>query len=254
MKSKAIKIGKKQLTFFGHEDQYLDHLALGGEANFDEFAKDQVPQNANIFDIGANIGFVSALFSVRNPDANIYAIEPGFDNYNFLKKNIEVNNLKNVYPLNVAASFENSIGSFNEHSAWGYLDSVENNSTGHHQVEVTTIDSLILKLGLKKIDLIKVDVEGFELQVFEGMSDTIKIYSPKIIVEFNTFCMLSYGRRNPLDFLQYLDETFTNIMRFAHRNTGEPLLVPVNRENFAVSQLHENIVLHGSVDDFLVWN
>jgi hypothetical protein len=107
---------------------------------------------------------------------------------------------------------------------------------------------------LQQVDLIKIDVEGFEGQVFEGMVETLKRFNPKVIFEFNSFCMLAYGRRNPLDFLEYIDKSFTNIFRFAHGSTKDGLTFPMSRQNFGVSELHENIVSHASVDDFLVWN
>jgi FkbM family methyltransferase len=254
MKTSLIQIAGKELTFYGHEDSYLDHLVQGKESNLAEYSRDLVPSNAIILDIGANIGFVSALFSVCNPDSTIYALEPGAKNFDYLTKNIEKNHLSNVHPLQIAASFENSRNGFNEHSAWGYLDSKENHSVGTQTVEVMTIDSLVLKLNLQKVDLIKIDVEGFEGQVFEGMRETLKRFNPKVIFEFNTFCMLAYGRRNPLDFLEYIDKSFTNIFRFAHASTKDGLTIQMDRKNFSISALHENIVSHGSVDNFLVWN
>jgi FkbM family methyltransferase len=253
MRSCKIQIAEEELTFFGHEDSYLDHLVQGNESNLAEYSRDLIPPNATILDIGANIGFVSALFSVYNPKSIIYALEPGNENFNFLTKNIETNHLNNIHPLKIAASFENSEIGFNEHSAWGYLESKENQLVGSQTVEVMTIDSLVLKLNLQKVDLIKIDVEGFEGQVFEGMRETLKKFNPKVIFEFNTFCMLAYGRRNPLDFLEYIDKSFTNVFRFAHGSTEGGLTLQMEK-NFGISALHENIVSHGSVDDFLVWN
>ena len=254
MKSRTFSLNSKVLTFCGHDDHYLDDLVENGENVLEAFAKTQVPKNATILDIGANIGFVSSIFSIHNPDATIYSLEPGLENYNYLNKNIEFNELNNVIPLNIAASNENSVGSFHEFSAWGYLSSPDNNSSGSNLVKVQTIDSLVEELGLKKIDLIKIDVEGFESQVFEGMRGTLSNFNPKVIFEFNSFCMLAYGRRNPLQFLDFIDKSFRHIFRFSQEKNNESLFEPVDRTNFGVQSLHINIVRNASVDNFLAFN
>ena len=254
MQTVQVLIAEKQLTFQGHGDSYLDNLASGGILNLSDYARDFIPPNATIFDVGANIGFVSALFSVYNPDSVIYALEPGAENFNFLTSNIKSNNLSNIHPLRMAVSCENSENSFNEKSAYGYLGSKENRTVGTQTVQVTTMDSLVSKLKVSKVDLIKIDVEGFEGQVFEGMRETIKRFNPKIIFEFNTFCMLAYGRRNPLDFLEYIDKSFANIVRLPRGSITDGLEHQMERRDFGILALHENIISNDSVDDFLVWN
>jgi hypothetical protein len=101
---------------------------------------------------------------------------------------------------------------------------------------------------------VKIDVEGFEEYVFEGMQWTLANFNPKVIFEFNSFCMLSYGKRNPLDFMEKISTMFSTIYRFNKAEVGEGLLSLCTRDNFAIESLHQNIVIDGSVNDYLVHN
>lgn len=62
----------KSLNFIGHQDQYLDHLSNGGENFFSElFLRGLIEKKSTIIDVGANIGYVSAVFSIANPEAKV---------------------------------------------------------------------------------------------------------------------------------------------------------------------------------------
>jgi FkbM family methyltransferase len=245
---REILVFDKALRFDGHADQYLNHLSQGGEENFLAFARQYVNDGSTVIDVGANIGFVSAVFSVVNPGGKVYALEPGDLNFSFLTKNIEVNNLTNVVPFKLAASNKNGFSTFHENSAWGYLEDRQGTT------EVITLDDFVEKENLQRVDLIKVDVEGFEDQVFEGMVNTLSRFNPKVIFEYNSFCMVCYGKRNPLEFMKKISENFSNIYRFSKDLQDESLLIPCRVENFAVESFHQNVVMDGSVNDYLVHN
>lgn len=250
-----LQILDKKLSFVGHNDSYLNHLELGGEDYFIDFmSKGYLSGDPTIFDVGANIGFISAIFSLYNPKSQIYAFEPGESNFNYLSQNIESNNLDNVQTFNLALANSNGYQKFNENSAWGYLENeqLDSKSIGA-KVRVMTIDQFIFENKVKKVDFIKIDVEGFEKHVLDGMTETLEMFNPKVMFEFNSFCMLAYGKVNPLDFLNQISSKFKYIFRF-NRNNKKELLEKMELENFALSALHHNIVHHGSVDDFLVFN
>ena len=70
-----INIFDKTLKFFGHSDQYLTHLSRGGESNILKYAARFIDNGSTILDIGANIGFVSAAFSLANSEGTVLAID-----------------------------------------------------------------------------------------------------------------------------------------------------------------------------------
>ncbi len=250
----SVSIFERTLTFDGHADQYLEHIALGGEDSFIQFARNHLQNGSIVLDVGANIGFVSAVFSIANPDGQVYAIEPGPQNYQYLSENIRNNSLKNVTPVNVAFSDVAGYQGFHENSAWGYLDGSLSQESKFGSAKVATLDEFVIENRLPSVDLVKIDVEGFEVRVFAGMKETIARFNPKIIFEFNTFCMLTQGKADPIDFMNSISSMFQTIHRFNKETAGANLLIPVSKENFAIEALHQNIVLDGSISDYYVYN
>jgi FkbM family methyltransferase len=207
-----------------------------------------------IIDIGANIGFTSAIFSLVNPSGVVYAVEPGWQNHAFLNTNIQKNMLKNIEPVNIAIADSNRFQHFNENSAWGFLQELDELNEQENTTQVMTLDSFVEEVGLTQLDLIKIDVEGFEPFVFAGMNKSIERFNPKIIFEFNSFCMLSFGKSNPIDFMEMINSKFDKIFRFNTGDIENNLLEPVSRENFAISAFHQNVVSDRSVNDYYVYN
>ena len=72
-----------------------------GEYEIDDFS---ISDNDSIIDIGGHIGLFSLLVSQKSKCANIYSFEPIKDNFDMLKTNLELNNIKNVFPFNLAVS------------------------------------------------------------------------------------------------------------------------------------------------------
>jgi FkbM family methyltransferase len=251
-----IEIDGRNFYFEGPDDRYLANLTEENESSLAEFAKNHIPNDATIIDIGANIGFVSTLFAAYNTAARIYAIEPGKMNFKYLKNNVSKNNLMNVFPRNFACSDSNYLTDFFENSAWGYLDINQITSDGSlsNITEVKTVDSFVSEERLERIDLIKIDVEGFERQVLSGMNHTLSSHSPKIILEFNTYCLICQGRQDPFSFLEEINAKFSHKYRFARPGEDKELLIQLPNKDFEKNFIHTNIIEHGSVDDLLLFN
>lgn len=87
-------------------------------------------------------------------------------------------------------------------------------------VVVKTVDQFVGELDLLSVDLIKIDVEGFERQVLDGMQTTLSRFNPKVILEFNTFCLICQGRNDPYSLLEFIKSTFKHKYIFS-RNQNE---------------------------------
>jgi FkbM family methyltransferase len=138
-----------------------------------------------VIDVGAHVGKY-ALYSAKlvGESGVVIAIEPHPENYRALMRNIELNGFKNVIALNVAAYNCNGkkmplIGSIDQE--YTVKAAVEE---GCILVETKKIDSVLEELDIQKVDYAKVDVEGAELEVLEGMEKCIKGNSSlKILIE-----------------------------------------------------------------------
>ncbi|WP_158587727.1 FkbM family methyltransferase [Algoriphagus lacus] len=119
-----------------------------------------------IVDAGANVGYSPVWFASKFPSAKIYAIEPVLSNFRILEKNTGKNPC--IIPIQAGLWYENvnlkihdpKIGSwgFETHAA----DPVEKAG-----VEGITISGLMERYGLSRIDLLKIDIEGAEFELFK---------------------------------------------------------------------------------------
>src|ERR1035441_3081222 len=126
----------------------------------------------SIVDAGANIGLASVFYANKYPDAKIISIEPQTDNFRMLKLNTSP--YPNITP--VQAAIWNTNGEiYLRDPGWGNASfrAGDSNGTGH-MVRALTIERLMLDHQLDYIDLLKMDIEGAEKEVFEGSEGWIE--------------------------------------------------------------------------------
>jgi len=113
----------------------------------------------------------------------VIAIEAHPKNYKCLVENVRLNNLKNVVALNMATWSEER-----------KLKLFIGDSSGHHSlkmdfrrgfilIQARALDDVLRELGVSKVDCIKIDVEGAELETLKGLRKTLREYRPIIIAE-----------------------------------------------------------------------
>lgn len=139
-------------------------------------------------DVGANIGKYAIMVGRRLKNkGKVIAIEPMPENFEILKKNIKLNNLRNVIPVKCALGNEEGEGFLYLETKGKGAHSLLSNSPYVTQnkikVKIRKLDNVLKELKIEKVDLIKIDVEGFEAEVLKGARKTLKKYHPKIIFE-----------------------------------------------------------------------
>ena len=171
--------------FYGVNDE-MTELIL-----FSEFAK----SSRTILDIGANTGLYSVVVSQFNPKSAVFSFEPYPVNFNRLRKNVSLNSSINVIPFEYAVGSENktvelAVPSDNRICQVSSLNSDFSRSFFSGEVSFKNIevpckrlDSIVDEGGLTNIDLIKIDVESHEIEVFKGGIRTIQKYKPIIFCE-----------------------------------------------------------------------
>ena len=125
-----------------------------------------------IIDCGSNIGYSTLYFANTYPDAQIYAIEPEKINFKFLRYNTIF--YDNIQLINSAVWGKESFVRLEstELGEMGYM-TVETGEDDPNAFKATTIGKLIYENGINEIDLLKIDVEGAEKEIFgaEGVDD-----------------------------------------------------------------------------------
>lgn len=135
-------------------------------------------------DVGANVGVYSLLAS-GHIGAKTIAYEPVPSTFNYLKENIEINNLQhNATLMNIGIA--DTVGSLSFTSKLGAVNhvlSANETSESCIEVPVDTLDNTLIGINPS---LIKIDVEGYETMVIKGAFNTLKKPSLKgIIIELN---------------------------------------------------------------------
>lgn len=183
------RVGKYTVSVI-EDDQYIGACLRRG-FEWDGWMRHDLPQltdpNKDILDIGGNIGWNALMFSEYAP---VHTFEPYF--HPILRKNIDQNTL--AHPVTLHAYGLSNVNSESEFwvpikngDVCNYGGSSVHGSTGHEQVST--------KIGLKRLDdvysgvpsLMKIDVEGHELEVLKGAEQTIRRHRPHLYVEIFDF-------------------------------------------------------------------
>ena len=133
-----------------------------------------------ILDLGANVGYASVLFTNRYPDAKIFAVEPDTGNYETAKKNLA------GYPnvtLIKGAAWHTSENINLVDDGYGEAAYTVKSGEGKNMVKGYTMQEIMQIIGVSTIDLLKIDIEGAEKEIFENGSETWIPVTKIIIVE-----------------------------------------------------------------------
>jgi len=173
------------------------HLSNEGffEPTETALVKREIKEGDVILDIGANIGYYTLIFAkLAGEKGRIFAFEPDPDNFFLLKKNVEINNFRNVTLIKKGVSSKNEKVSL-------YLD--EENKGNHTifpqkgrksiEVEVVRLDDYFEDYE-GKINFIKIDIQGAEIIALQGMRNILeKNKEVKILAEFWPEGFENYG-------------------------------------------------------------
>jgi FkbM family methyltransferase len=142
-------------------------------------------ENEIFVDVGAGIGRYSLLIA-KKVRCLVIAIECNPINYAILLKNIQLNNVENVLATNIAAWDCRTVLKLSMGAALceGKI-SEKGNSRTAVVVRADTLDNILKNLGVKKVDWIKIDVEGTAYHVLKGTRNTLITYRPNLIIEIH---------------------------------------------------------------------
>ncbi len=160
-------------------------------------------------DVGAHFGFFTLLGSdLVTGEGRVVALEPMPRTFRQLNRNASRNNpFRNITPLNAAAYSANTTLLFRDYglvdsamdSAFGQRNTGgERGKVGTVQVTARTCDEVVATLGLRRVDLVKIDAESSELHVLFGAERLIQKFAPLLIVEVGDFDLPGVARSRDL--------------------------------------------------------
>jgi FkbM family methyltransferase len=168
------------------------------------FAKD----NMLFIDIGAHYGYYTLLVGTRHPNCKIIAFEPVPENFDILKRNVALNQLKNVELHNVAVSDKDGLRKFKVTEAsdsCGFYEHPLTDTCREIEVQAMCLDSFLRKTP-KVPTIVKIDAEGHEPNVLQGMKKLLKDSEDiKLFIKFDPRCLRNAGYE-PEDFLEEVSQ------------------------------------------------
>lgn len=133
----------------------------------------QVAVGDRVFDVGAHFGLLSLLLShAVGPSGSVVSLEPNWKSAGIFRRLMAANRADNVTLVEKAIGAEPGFVEFNLDDVFSSVSSGNGASGATSKVEMTTVDRVVADTGIQP-RVMKVDVEGFELSVFEGARETL---------------------------------------------------------------------------------
>jgi FkbM family methyltransferase len=160
-----------------------------GTADYDEqtWFAEHVASGSTFYDIGANVGFFTLVAAkIVGAEGVVVAFEPLPANVGQLEKNVALNALSNVTVIPKAVgAIEGVAGLVLGDDARDNSRLSDGQTDGEDEIEVpvTTVDAAVREHDLRMPDVMKIDVEGAEIDVLRGALETIRRSRPLIVVE-----------------------------------------------------------------------
>jgi FkbM family methyltransferase len=159
---------------------------------------DHIKEDSYVIDVGANIGFLSMQFARMCSKGKVFSFEPDSQNFENLKRNIQLNNFNNI------KIFKDALGAKTE-TVTLYKIFVNNPGANRilftkpdtpHQdesIDVAVLDEIAENFNIPRVDVMKIDVEGFEIFALQGAKKIIAKWRPVLFVELAEVNLRQHG-------------------------------------------------------------
>jgi FkbM family methyltransferase len=171
---------------------HIGSIAFGNlESAVQEAMVRHLGRGGVFYDVGANLGFFSMLAAhlVGLDVGHVYAFEAAPDNARAIRANAALNNIPNVTVIDKAVSARAGTGRLQivDDQSWSKLEEY-----GQHpyterviEIELVAVDDLLRAGTLAPPTVVKIDVEGAEIAVLDGMRETLERHRPAVICELH---------------------------------------------------------------------
>src|SRR4029077_9860570 len=164
-----------------------------------------VPSEAVVFDVGAHAGQYTKLFASAAAEGRVYAVEPGSYARSILCTFVWLHRLGNVAVLPMGFGATPGLATLTMpvkgRSSFGFglahlgAPGERWRKVAQELVALTTLDTVVAALGLDRVDFIKADIEGWELRLLHGSTQTLRRFRPYLMLELTADHLARAGDR-----------------------------------------------------------
>jgi len=181
-------------------DQYLYLADAYEKQDYEELVR-AIPLGGVFLDVGAHIGiYTLAMARAAGSSGYVHSFEPNPATFERLRHHVVQNGLANVHLNQVAVGLAEGRAKLNaptkENSAAASLLSTNMPARFEARpvdVQVTCLDAYCRKHIFDRVDVIKIDCQGYELQVLEGGSNVLQTFRPRLLLEYDVDFLLAGG-------------------------------------------------------------
>jgi FkbM family methyltransferase len=181
--------GRARLTYWAH---LFKALARQHHTELIPILTSVLPPDGIVFDVGAHAGQMAKLFALVAPKGHVYAFEPGAYALSILRPMVRMKGKGRIsidpiafgaapgtLTLSTPIKKSGSLGFGLSHLGEGGAG----DKVFRHEVAVETVDRYVASKGIKRLDLIKADIEGWEMQLLRGATETLAKLRPVVFLE-----------------------------------------------------------------------
>ena len=195
----------------------------------------ELKKGMTCLDVGGNIGYYTLLESkIIGNEGKVIAIEPSPPNFQHLKKNLEIQDAKNVVAYNFAAGDVDGSVNFlvypESNGSFTIPDGETTDLPGELiKVPAKRLDTFLEELKIENVDFVRMDVEGYESHIIEGMKNTIKKFKPMFQIEVHVTLL---GKERTKKFLKDFQDNGYEAKYYIPRDIDLPIIGTMNDVKF----------------------
>ncbi len=215
MKTRRVAINGRPFTI-ASDDLYLEWVGEEFEPATVRLFKQLVRPDHFAIDVGANIGMTSLALAMLAREVLSFEASP--TTFQFLKINVLESGFDNVHVENVGLGGLHDAATITmaRNNRSGAFVSVGGTALSGHaseNIQIAPLDYELMRAGRAdtKVDFIKLDVEGFEMEVLKGATETLERHQPTVALELNHWCLNAFRRICVPDFFDFLRATFPHV-------------------------------------------
>lgn len=212
---------KDNKTFIGYKGDYIFEKIKNNQTHdpiVADVLKEHLTKDSVCIDIGAYIGDQSVYLS--SFCKKVYSFEPQHDIFLALCANLFLNQALNVFPYERIAYYKNDRFSYASLDTTGNLAATAFIQDNQGPIIAVRVDEIVTE----KVDFIKCDAQGGDLDALMGCQKIIDKFKPKILFERETFMMKEFYNRNWQNYINFFNANNYKIKEIVESNfIAEPI-------------------------------